>query len=208
LNEPLTRRGGTTTEASDTTPAATSSALGVLAGVLDNDGGQLPATQARQQALSDADHLAVLHTIWTAETAPARHQRYRDLYLAALPPGYQHEPGHQATWLWRTLHAAELAGLDPAEALATAIGERDLTGARDIPSVFDARLRRRTGQLTPLPAPLGLNDFRSSPTPNAYSESDLEVFLGLPAVSGWVRLRSARWVKVCGAWPRSVVLAA
>ena len=32
-----------------------------------------------RQALADADHLAVLHAIWTAETTPARDQRYRDL---------------------------------------------------------------------------------------------------------------------------------
>ena len=93
-------------------PASPGTALGVLAGVLDHDGQQLSATQTRQQALADADHLAVLHAIWTAETAPAREQRYRDLLLAALPPEYRREPGHQARWLWRTLRGAELAGLD------------------------------------------------------------------------------------------------
>ena len=127
-------------------------ALGVLAEVLDRDGQQLSATQTRQQALADADHLAVLHAIWTAETTPAREQRYRDLLTAALPPGYRHEPGHQAQWLWRTLRAAELAGLDARQVLADAIGERDLTGARDIPAVIDARIRRRLGALVPLPA--------------------------------------------------------
>ena len=72
--------------------------------------------------------------------------------MAALPPGYRQEPGHQAKWLWRTLRAAELAGLDPGQVLAAAIGERDLTGARDVPAVIDARLRRRVGALVPLPA--------------------------------------------------------
>jgi hypothetical protein len=127
--------------------------LGVLAGVLHRDGQQLSATQARQQALADADHLALLHAIWTAETAPARHQRYQDLLDAALPPGYQQQPGHQAKWLWTTLHAAELAGQDARQVLADAIGERDLTGARDIHAVIDARIRRRTATLIPLPAP-------------------------------------------------------
>ena len=72
--------------------------------------------------------------------------------MAALPPGYRQEPGHQAKWLWRTLRAAELAGLDPGQVLAAAIGERDLTGARDVPAVIDARIRRRTGALVPRPA--------------------------------------------------------
>jgi hypothetical protein len=48
-----------------TGPAPPGTALGVLAGVLDRDGQQLSATRTRQQALSDADHLVVLHAIWT-----------------------------------------------------------------------------------------------------------------------------------------------
>jgi hypothetical protein len=120
--------------------------------VLQRDGQQLSASQTWQQALADADHLAILHAIWTAETTPAREQRYQDLLLEHLPPGYRQEPGHQAKWLWRTLRAAELAGLDPGRAIAGAIAERDLAGARDIPSVLDARLRHRTGALLPRPA--------------------------------------------------------
>jgi conjugative relaxase-like TrwC/TraI family protein len=123
--------------------------LAVLADVLKRDGQQLSASQTWQQALADADHLAILHAIWTAETTPAREQRYLDLLMTALPPGHQQEPGHQAKWLWRTLRVAELAGLDPRQALADAIAERDLTGARDVPSVIDARLRRRAAALIP-----------------------------------------------------------
>jgi hypothetical protein len=133
-------------------PAGTRDALGVLADVLQRDGQQLSAPQAWQQALADADHLAILHAIWTAETIPACDQRYKELLLSALPPGYRQEPGHQAKWLWRTLRAAELAGLDPGRILADAIAERDLTGARDLASVLDARLRHRTGSLVPRPA--------------------------------------------------------
>ena len=135
-----------------TRPAAPGAALGVLAGVLDRDGQQHSATQTRQQALADADHLAVLHAIWTAETAPACQQRYRDLLAAALPPEHRRGTSHQARWLWRTLRAAELAGLDPAQVLTAAIGERDLAGARDPAAVLDARIRYRLGAVVPLPA--------------------------------------------------------
>jgi conjugative relaxase-like TrwC/TraI family protein len=135
-----------------TRPAPPGTALSVLAGVLDRDGQQLSATQTRRQALADADHLAVLYAIWTAETAPAREQRYRDLLLAALPPEHRREPGHQARWLWRTLRGAELAGLDAGQVLADAIAERDLAGSRDVPSVVDARIRYRLGSLIPRPA--------------------------------------------------------
>ena len=127
-------------------------ALAVLAAVLERDGQLTSATQDRHRALTDADHLAILNAIWTAETAQAREQRYRDLLMASLPPGYRREPGHQGRWLWRTMRAAELAGLDAGGVLAAAIAERDLAGARDPAAVIDARLRHRTGSLVPLPA--------------------------------------------------------
>ena len=127
-------------------------ALAVLSAVLERDGQLLSATQDRHRALTDADHLAILNAIWTAETAAAREQRYRDMLTQALPPGYRTEPGHQARWLWRTLRAAELAGLDARVVLAAAIAERDLAGARDLAAVIDARLRHRAGSLVPLPA--------------------------------------------------------
>jgi AAA domain len=127
----------------------TKEALAVLAGVLNRDGQQLSASQVRQQALGGADHLAILYAIWTDQITPARGLRYRDLLAAHLPPEHRHEPGHQARWLWRTLRAAELAGLDAGQVLAAAIGERDLAGARDLAAVIDARIRYRTGALVP-----------------------------------------------------------
>ena len=114
-------------------PAAadgTRDALAVLDGVLNRDGHQRSATQTRQLALAHADHLAILHAIWTDQITPARDRRYRDLLLACLPPEHRREPGHQARWLWRTMRAAELAGLDIDDVLTTIIGERDLAGAR------------------------------------------------------------------------------
>jgi len=138
--------------ASPISSAPPGQALAVLTAVLDRDGQLLSATQDRHRALADADHLAILHAIWTAETTPAREQRYKDLLSASLPPGYHRPPGHQAKWLWRTLRAAELAGLDPARLLAAAIAERDLAGSRDLAAVVDARLRHRLGTAVPLPA--------------------------------------------------------
>ncbi|MGH3253260.1 MAG: hypothetical protein ACRDOI_44555, partial [Trebonia sp.] len=73
--------------------------LGVLAEILGRDCQALSASQTWRQALADADHLAVLNAIWTAETSGARDQRYRDLLTAALPPGCEHEPGHRDKWL-------------------------------------------------------------------------------------------------------------
>ena len=127
-------------------------ALAVLAGVLDRDGQQPSASQTRQQALANADHLAILYAIWTDQVTSARDQYYRDLLLTHLPPEHRQEPGHQARWLWRTLRAAELAGLDAAEVLTAAISERDLAGACDVAAVIDARIRYRLGTLVPAPS--------------------------------------------------------
>jgi 4-hydroxy-2-oxoheptanedioate aldolase len=110
----------------------------------------LSATQTRQQELGDADHLAVLQAIWTAETSPARQQRYQELLTAALPSQYRQEASHQAKWLWQTLRGAELAGLDARRVIADAVGERDLAGARDVHAVVDTRIRRTTS-FVPLP---------------------------------------------------------
>ncbi|TVZ00006.1 hypothetical protein EAS64_38630 [Trebonia kvetii] len=140
-------------EPGDRDDPETASPVGVLTEIIGRDGAEQSASQAWQQALSDADHLAVLHAMWTAETAPARERRYRALLQSALPPGTGQPDSHTQQWLHRTLRAAELAGLDPAEVLAQAVAERDLAGVRDIRAVIDARIRRRHGDLVPLPAP-------------------------------------------------------
>ena len=143
-------RAGTSAPATPGAPPG--EALAVLSAVLERDGQLLSASQDRLRALTGADHLAILHAIWTAETTAARQQRYQDLLMASLPPGHRGNPGHQAKWLWRTLRAAELAGLDPGQMLAAAIAERDLAGSRDVAAVIDARLRHRLGSAVPLPA--------------------------------------------------------
>jgi hypothetical protein len=125
--------------------------IAVLADVLDRDGAELSASQTRRRNLANADHLGILNTIWAAETRGVRDDRYRELVMAALPADYRQPLSHQARWLFRTLHAAELAGLDPAEVTRTAIAARDLAGARDIASVLDARIRQRVDPLLPQP---------------------------------------------------------
>ena len=115
------------------------------------EGAELSATETRRRNLANADHLAVLHAIWTTETRDTRHDRYRDLVAAALPPGHRGELTHRARWLYRTLHAAELAGLDPADVITSAITARDLAGSSDIAAVLDARIRPRVDPLLPQP---------------------------------------------------------
>ncbi len=125
-------------------------ATGVLADVVARDGAELSALETLEQSFSSADNLAILHAQWQAETSTARAGRWRELLMRTLPEQYRGELGHQSKWLWRTLRSAELAGLDPEQVLTTAIGERDLAGARDVASVIDARIRQRTAGMVPL----------------------------------------------------------
>jgi hypothetical protein len=125
--------------------------IAVLADVLARDGSELSAAETRRRNLANADHLAILGTIWAGETRDALHERYQQIVTTALPPGHRQELSPKATWLYRTMWAAELAGLDPAEATRTAIASRDLAGARDVAAVIDARIRQRVHSLLPQP---------------------------------------------------------
>ena len=70
--------------------------VAVLADVLGRDGAELSATQTKRRNLANADHLGILHAIWTAETTGARDDRYRALVLAALPPGHRQDLSRRA----------------------------------------------------------------------------------------------------------------
>ena len=105
-----------------------------------------------------------------------------------------------------------MAGLDARQILADAVGERNLTGARDIAAVIDTRIRRRVGTLVPLPPPrwsaqpTGIAD----PERRAYAEqiaglmgraqSKLETFIGL--------LRRARRSRPAGQQQEAAVVCA
>jgi hypothetical protein len=134
-------------------PGGGQEAITVLAGVLARDGAQLSALQTQQQSFTAATNLAVLYAQWQAITSAARAERWRQIMMRALPEGRGDELGPRARWLWRTLRTAELAGLDPADVLTTAINQRSLTGARDIAAVIDTRIRRRIAGMVPLPQP-------------------------------------------------------
>jgi len=131
----------------------TTSPASILTNIITGrDGARQSALQAWQQALSNADHLAVLHAVWAEQTSLVRQHSYLDLLQSALPPGTGQQTSHKERWLQRTLRAVELAGLDPGDVLTRAVAERDLIGAQDLTAVIDARIRRRHPDLAPLPA--------------------------------------------------------
>ena len=123
-------------------PAAPGKALAVLAGVLGRDGQLLrpPDPQPGPGRRRPPGHLA---RDLGRRDRPCPGSALPRLLMNNLPPGYGRRPGHQAKWLWRTVRAAELAGLD-----AGGAGRRDRrTGSGRL-----SRHRRRPRR--PHPEPL------------------------------------------------------
>jgi hypothetical protein len=145
-------RAGLPPEPADQPGDEVRDSVAVLADCMDRDEAELSASDYQQLALADADHLGVLHSRWADLAGKADRQRYHQLVNDALPPEYRREDfGPEATWLWRTMRAAELAGLDTAEVVRATVGARSLADARSVAAVLDARMRKIVDPLVPLP---------------------------------------------------------
>ena len=127
-------------------------AQAVLADTFERDGAELSAIEYQQREMANADHLGILLAMWEGETWQARDQRYEEMVTAELPPGYDGELSPARRWLYRALHSAELAGLDPQQVLRDAIASGDLAGSRDVAKVLHARIRNQAGPAVPLPS--------------------------------------------------------
>jgi len=126
--------------------------VAVLADCMDRDEAQVSASEYRQRELANADHLGILHARWADLAGTADHQRYHQLVNDSLPEEYRQDDfGPEAAWLWRTMRAAEMAGLDAAEVVRATIGARTLADARSVAAVLDARMRKIVDPLVPLP---------------------------------------------------------
>lgn len=115
--------------------------VAVLADVLQRDGTEDSATEILRRNLAQADHLGILHTIWSAETLEARKAAYTVMVRGMLPEhlhGAEYAP--QAEWLYRSLRQAELCGQDPERLLARAVLAGQLDSARDVASVLNHRV--------------------------------------------------------------------
>jgi conjugative relaxase-like TrwC/TraI family protein len=127
-------------------------AQAVLADTFERDGAELSAIEYQRRELANADHLGILLAMWEGESWQARDRRYEGMVMAELPVGYDGELSPARRWLYRTLHSAELAGLDPQLVLRDAIASGDLAGSRDVAKVLHARIRKQVGPAVPLPS--------------------------------------------------------
>jgi conjugative relaxase-like TrwC/TraI family protein len=123
--------------------------ISILAPVVRRDDAELSATETREQALSDADHLGVLHAIWMDQCRAEAYSRYAQTVRDHADPTDAEQILKDTDHLWRTVHAAELAGLDGAHVIRAAITGRPFTGARSHSAVLDARIRTMTGEMPP-----------------------------------------------------------
>jgi conjugative relaxase-like TrwC/TraI family protein len=125
-------------------------AIGVLADVIDCEEAEPSAAEYRDHALSDADHLALLHAEWQNLAGRADRARYEQLVLDAVPWEFHGEMAEVMTWLCRGLRAAEMAGQDPGKVIRAAVNPRPLTGSRHSGKVLLARLNKLTDPMVPL----------------------------------------------------------
>ncbi len=124
--------------------------IAILAPVIRRDDSELSATETREYAFSNADHLGALHAIWLDHCRAESAARYTRAIRESLDRADADEILRDADSLWRTVRAAELAGLDGAEVIRDAVEGRSFSGARSYSAVLDARIRKKIGHLPPL----------------------------------------------------------
>jgi len=117
----------------------------VLGMCLARDGQQVSATDTREADWSDADRLDVLGVQWQHVTRNAAQRRYEAAVREALTEeqarGVMNDPA--ATWLWRALREAEVAGLDGPGTLRRAVASGQLEDAESVAKVVDWRIRQQ-----------------------------------------------------------------
>jgi conjugative relaxase-like TrwC/TraI family protein len=126
--------------------------VAVLADCMDREQAELSASEYQSRGLANADHLGVLHTRWADLAGQADRQRYHQLVIDALPAEYRREDlGPETTWLWQTLRAAEMAGLDAGEVVRATVNARSLADARSVAAVLYKRMGKIVDPLVPQP---------------------------------------------------------
>jgi len=119
----------------------------ILAPVVRHDDAELSATETRERALSDADHLGALHAIWMDQCPAEAYGRYAQAVRDHAEPADAEQILKDTDRLWRTVRSAELAGLDGGGVIRAAITGRPFTSVRSHSGVLNARIRKMTGDL-------------------------------------------------------------
>jgi AAA domain/TrwC relaxase len=122
----------------------------IAAGILGRQDEILSATETRQRSMANADHLGLLWGQWQDLTREVSGARYTAAVREQLPAELAGKALADTDDLFRALRAAELTGLPGEQALAEAIGRRDLAGADSIAAVLAHRIRSTAEARPPL----------------------------------------------------------
>jgi AAA domain/TrwC relaxase len=125
-------------------------AVNLLANVLRNTGRELSATEYREQALANADHLGLLGHIFQEYAREDSAARFTQALRDVLGQERADDALKDTDDLFRALRAAELAGKD-GPAVLRASAQRDLEGARSVSAVLAQRVRDMTEHLPAQP---------------------------------------------------------
>jgi hypothetical protein len=123
--------------------------ISILAPAMRHDSAELSATETKEQALSDADHLGTLYAIWQDQCRADAYGRYAQAVHEYAAPADAAEILKDTDALWRTVRNAELAGLDGSKVIRETIEGRPFTGARSHSAALGARIRDKTAHLPP-----------------------------------------------------------
>ena len=113
----------------------------IAAGILGRQDEIMSATETRQRSMANADHLGLLWGQWQDLTREVSGERFTAAVREQLPADLADSALTDTDDLFRALRAAELTGLPGEQALAEAIGQRDLAGADSVAAVLAHRIR-------------------------------------------------------------------
>ena len=123
--------------------------VSILSRAVRNGNRELSATEYRERALGNADHLGLLGHIFGEQVRAESSGRFTSALREVLGPDRADDALKDTDDLWRALRAAELAGKDGAEVLREAAAQRDLGDAANVSAVLAHRVREMTEHLPP-----------------------------------------------------------
>jgi hypothetical protein len=149
---------GSAVAASDRDPIA------ILAPVVRRDDAELAATETREQARSNADHLGALFAIWQEHCRAESAARYTRAVREAASRADAEEILADTDALWRAVRTAELAGLDGTQVIKDAVTAGPSPQPAPTPQFSPPAYAKRPGNSRPAHAGPGPSDCPGSPT--------------------------------------------
>ena len=121
--------------------------IALLARSMGNDQRELSASEYRQRAFGNADHLGLLGHIFHEQSREESASRFTAALRQILGDQHANEALKDPDDLFRALRAAELAGKDGSQVLRDAAAQRNVGDAQSVSAVLAYRVRETTENL-------------------------------------------------------------